>query len=111
MKMTINKYDFAREFHNMNRNNFSKEALYILFDYFDEIDENFDLDVIAICCEYCEATPIEIADMYNIDLPDINGLDENEAYEALFLVVSEWLSFECVFIGSTSDKTIIFQNI
>lgn len=106
MKMTINKYDFAREFHNIGRNNFSKEALYILFDYLDEIDENYDLDVIAICCDYCEATPIEIADMYNIEL---DGLEDD--LDAVIMIVRDWLGCEGVLVGETSNNTIIFQNI
>ena len=111
MKMTVEFYDFQRAFKDMNRNNFSYEGLRVLFDYFNDDDFNdYELDVIGLCCDYCEATPLEIADMYSIDLPNIDELDANEACEALRLVVREFLEYECVLIGETSNNTIVFQN-
>jgi hypothetical protein len=41
--------------------NFSYDAFELLFDYFEDIDPDMELDVIAICCDYSEDTPEDIA--------------------------------------------------
>jgi len=74
---------------------FSYEALNMLFNYFEEFDENMELDVIAICCEYSEMTPEEIASSYN--------LDEDED-------VLEFLDMNTSVIGETSDGSIVFAQ-
>ena len=75
MKTSIDKYTFRDTFKRMNRENqFSYKGLGILFDYFEEYEnstgEEIELDVIAICCEFNEATPEEIAIAYAIDIED-----------------------------------------
>jgi len=64
MKKTINEYDFANEFEAMNRGDqFSWDAKIKLFEhlteYEEETGEELELDVIAICCEYCEYASFE----------------------------------------------------
>lgn len=78
MKITINKNDFAREFEAMNRaDNFSNSALDILFDYYEEIDENMELDVIAICCEWKEYTAEELKNDYGYKLDYTEWLEND----------------------------------
>jgi hypothetical protein len=72
MKTSINKYEFREAFKRMNReNNFSYEGLGILFDYFEQYEqdtgEEIEFDVIAICCEFIEASPDEIRADYGIE--------------------------------------------
>jgi hypothetical protein len=69
MHITINTASqFRNEFHRAGRGGqFSYEALGLLFDLFEDIDPDYDLDVIAICCEFAENMPEAIADMYSID--------------------------------------------
>lgn len=60
MKQTINKSKFMDEFRRMDRvTQFSYNGLSALFDYLEEIDENYELDVIALCCEYSEYSDLE----------------------------------------------------
>ena len=60
MKETINKSQFIDRFRDMNRKeNFSYNGLSALYDYLGDIDENYELDVIAICCEYAEYKDLE----------------------------------------------------
>ena len=55
MKKTIDKSEFVRAFDDYNRsNNFSVAGRESLFDYLEDVDENMELDVIAICCEFTE---------------------------------------------------------
>lgn len=60
MIMRIDSYDFIRAFDDYGRSDqFTEEALETLFEYYEEIDENMELDVIAICCEWAEYESLE----------------------------------------------------
>lgn len=66
MKQTVTKYDFTQAFRDMNRDsNFSYAGLEALFDHLEEIEEccgeEFELDVIGLCGEFCEYDDIEEA--------------------------------------------------
>ena len=84
MKSTIeNASQFRDAFHRAGRGTqFSYEALGMLFDYFEECDPEMELDVIAICCEYCEMTPEQVCASYRTELDDNLELflGENTAY-------------------------------
>ena len=59
MITTINEYDFSTAFHKMGRGKqFSYDGLKSLYYYLEEFSndtgEQIELDVIALCCEYCE---------------------------------------------------------
>ena len=59
MKQSINEYQFRDAFHKMGREEqFSYAGLSALYDYLeqlgDDIGEEIELDVIALCCEYAE---------------------------------------------------------
>ncbi len=67
---TIDIYDFRRAFTDYDRaDQFSYEGLGALFDWLDELsadtDTPYELDVIALCCEFTEYTDLaEIKDIY-----------------------------------------------
>ena len=52
MKMTVYVNDFIDAFKKLRPDNFSHEGLVLLFDYLESLDEEMELDVIAICCEW-----------------------------------------------------------
>jgi len=59
MFIRVNFSTFCDEFHNMGRGNqFSYDALEVLFDYYEQLEEDIgepiEFDVIAICCEWTE---------------------------------------------------------
>lgn len=67
MRITINKSQFRDEFARQGRGNqFSYEALGLLFDYFEDCGLDYELDVIGICCEFVEMSKEEICEGYNI---------------------------------------------
>jgi hypothetical protein len=95
MKQTIHFPDFLDAFHSAGRNTqFSYEGLNLLYEFLDENDPDYELDVIAICCEFSEMTELEIRDSY--------GLDDSES-------ATEYLQKNGFIVGTT-DKTIVFQN-
>jgi hypothetical protein len=106
MKTTVSIYDFRREFEQCRPNNFSYEALGLLFAYFEELEEGtgeeIELDVIAICCEYSEDTVHAIAKYHFIDLNDADP--EADDYEdQCRQIVFDYLSDHTSFVGDTAD--------
>lgn len=66
MYQTVSKSDFRDAFQKMGRkDNFSYNALDALYDYLEETghisenDKGYELDVIALCCEFTEYATLE----------------------------------------------------
>jgi len=100
MKTTVSRYDFERAFVDAGRKDqFSYEALGLLFDYFEsyeeETGEEIELDVIAICCEYSEDTIEDIANNYRIDLVDVDEEDQAD-------FVRNYLEAHTTLVGETA---------
>jgi len=106
MHLTIdNASQFRDEFRAHNRGDqFSYEGLGLLFEYLEEADPQYDLDVIAICCEYSEETPEDIARNYSVDLEDC--MDEEEQ----FCAIRDYLDENTSVVGVTSSGSIIYQQ-
>ena len=77
---TIDLYDFRRAFSDYDRtNNFSHGGLDALFRWLDELSvdtgEPYELDVIALCCEFTEYSDLaEIQETYSST--DIDSIDD-----------------------------------
>jgi hypothetical protein len=104
MKTTVNNSAFIDAFHAHDRyDQFGYEALNLLFDYFESVEEDtgeeIELDVIGICCEYAVADAATIARGYAID---IDGMDEDEAEEA----VLEYLNENTTVVGTCKDGIV-----
>ena len=111
MKTTINLNQFRDAFYRMGRKtNFSYEGLEILFEYLEELEEGTDqeieLDVIALCCDFSEDTPENIGEAYGIPMDDV---DFDNPADVLDCVV-DFLRVQGVFVGITKDGKIVFQN-
>jgi len=81
MYQTISDYDFRNAFHNMGRGEqFSYEGLTILFDALEqyEVDngEPFELDVIALCCDFSELSEKEVRDTYGDMIDEADEVEE-----------------------------------
>lgn len=111
MKTTVSVYDFRQAFHDCGRGNqFSYEALGLLFEYFEEYEESTgeetELDPIAICCEFSEENPLDIAESYGIDLEGVDLEDNDQIIEA----VSDFLQVNTALVGVTKEGTIVYQS-
>lgn len=101
MKTTVSNHDFVEAFRAHGRlDNFSFEALDLLFSYFEEYEEStgeeIELDVVAICCEYNESDADDAIAIYSID---VEGLDDDEKLEA----VRDYLQDNTTLIGETAS--------
>ena len=93
--------DFRRAFYDYGRGEqFSYDALDELFDYYEECDEDMELDVIAICCDWSEYSTSELIESYDDyltyedwrkanDYTDNTDAEENEDYITDFISVIE----------------------
>jgi hypothetical protein len=107
MKTTVSRYDFERAFVDADRKeNFSYEALGLLFAYFEELEEGMgeevELDVIAICCDYTEDTVEGVARNYSIDLNDADPEADDYADQCRQIVFG-YLSDRTSVVGDTAD--------
>lgn len=76
---TIDLYDFRREFERYDRGDrFSDEALEELFNYYDDLGEPYELDVIEICCNWTEFEGLEEYASQYMDESDFEGMDDEE---------------------------------
>mgnify|MGYP001323231893 CR=1 FL=1 len=88
---TLDKYSFIEAFKQSSRKDqFSYEALEALFDYLEEYSDStgepVELDIIATCCEWTEATWKQVADDYNILFDDDMTEDDKISHVYDFLL-------------------------
>jgi hypothetical protein len=105
MHIAVNTaHQFRTEFEACGRaEQFSYEALGLLFDYLEEIAPDYELDVIGLCCDYSEDSPEAIAAANGIDLPD--NEDEIEHRE----IVRDYLENHTSVVGETPSSIIYAQ--
>ena len=103
MKQTINLHQFREGFRIMDRKeNFSYVGLECLFDYLeqleDDIGEELEFDVIALCCDYSEHDLEDLQREYG----DYDGQQWETMEEAI-----EWLEERTTVIPVDDDRVII----
>lgn len=111
MKQTIDLHQFREAFHDMGRKDrFSYDGLRVLFEHLEEYEDStgqeIELDVIALCCEYLEAEPLDIADSYGVDLTEVDPDEADEVEE----VVLDYLNDHTTVCGVTDSGTIVYQQ-
>lgn len=95
-------YQFREAFRSRRRGDqFSYEGLGVLFDYLEQFSEDMgepiELDVVGLCCEYCEFSIKELIESYSIDVEDAVG-DEEE----IRTIVREYLHDNTAVCGEVS---------
>jgi hypothetical protein len=97
MKQTIGFSEFQDAFTSLRPQNFSLQGLGVLWDYLEECEqdcgEEYELDVIALCCDFYEDGWKSIASDYRIELDATE--DEEQQQEQ----VRQYLEDEGVLIG------------
>ena len=109
MKQTVNLHDFCAAFYRMGRKDqFSYEGLEILFNYIEEMEQDIgeetELDVIALCCDYAESTIDDLISDYDIDISDC---DPDDA-EAIGDTVREDIGQNTAVCGVTLTGSIVY---
>lgn len=106
MIQTVSFTDFRDAFRNYDRlDTFSYEGSKGLFDYLEEMEsggEQIELDVVALCCDYCESSYSEVAEDYSID---VEGMNDDELQTA----VLDHLNYNTSVIWSDSNRVLFAQ--
>ena len=108
MKQSVNFSAFVDAFRAYDRyDQFGYQALRVIFDYLEQYEqdcnEELELDVIAICCDYSTDHYKDIADNYRIDLSDADGDEDDEKQ-----IVLDYLNDNTMVLGET-DCEIVYQ--
>lgn len=106
MKITVTESMFINLFREYGRaDNFSREGLIELFDHLENsFDDDFELDVIGICCDFTEDDYSAIAESYDIDLSDCE--DESEEFET----VVDYLQRNTTIVYTDEDAGMILYQ-
>ena len=108
MKQTIGFYEFRNAFESLRPDNFSYEGLSLLWDYFEQFEEDtgeeMELDVIAICCEYSEDEIGDFIKAYDVEVDE--DMSEDEVKEAC----QNEAESNGAFIGFTDKDTIVYAD-
>ena len=104
MKITIDHVGQFRDafWHAGRGSQFSYDALTVLFEYLEEIDADYELDVVALCWEYSEATASELLEMYDIPAGSESG--------DVMAQVLEFLNNETTVLGTTDAGSIVYAD-
>ena len=96
MHISINHASQFRDafFYAGRKDQFSYDGLGLLFDFLEEVDPDYDLDVVELCCTYAESTPEQIAKDCSIDVSD----------------VMEFLERHSTVVGTTAAGTIVYAQ-
>src|SRR5690554_5664952 len=110
MKIIVNESMFKDQFKAYGReDNFSRTGLSALFEYLEDcekdVGEEYELDVIALCCDFSEESYQDIGRNYDIEVSDC------ETEEDIFYTVLDFLENETTVIYSEENTgTILYRN-
>ena len=119
MKTSVNIHSFRDAFRAYDRQDqFSYDGLGALFDYLeqlgDDLGEEIELDVIALCCDFAEYdSATEAASEYGWDFPDSmeeDGEDPEEYAERIEEEALDWLRDQTTVIDGYSGTSVIIQQ-
>ena len=107
MKTTVHFDDFRHAFNSIRPDNFSREGLEQLFDYFESYEkdtgEEIELDVIAICCDFSEDSFENISDLYGIEI-DVEDDEESQKQQVI-----DFLQSEGAYVGDSINGIVYRQ--
>lgn len=110
MKTTVTFSEFCDAFSAAGRNDqFSYEGKRALFNFLEEMEEQtgkeYDLDVIALCCEYVESTIDELIADYDIDVSEAEGDDEE-----IERIVEDFLNDNTMLVGKLDNGSFVYAQ-
>lgn len=109
MKTSVSFSEFCDAFRDMNRNeNFSYEGKKALFYFLEDMEEQtgeeYELDVIALCCEFAESDVAELIADYGIDVSEAE--DDEEKAE----IVEDYLNDHTMVVGKLDNGSFVYAQ-
>lgn len=104
MLARINFHEFQKIMDDTyNGTSFDYDGLQILFDFiegvYEDLEQDYILDRVGLCCEFTQMTFDEVCDYYSIDI-----LDDDKKQSAL-----DYIEYHSILIGHT-DNSVIFHS-
>ena len=110
MKTNVSIYDFRDTIMELRPNNFSYEGLTILYDWFEQYEEDceteVDFDPIGICCEFNESSLDDVMNDYGIDEND--DLVRNCTSAVKADMIKEYLNENTMLCGVTESGNYVY---
>lgn len=107
MKQTIGLSQFTDAFMSIRPKNFTYEGLEVLFrgleEFEEDTNEELELDVIELCCDYVEMHYTEILRQYDIDYDDVED-------DCIDDVITGYLEQKTWVLGKTDIDTYVFRQ-
>ena len=105
MHITITHVSQFRDafFYAGRKDQFSYDGLAVLYEYLEEVNPDYNLDVVELCCEYAESTLDDLINNYSIDE---DGFDEDDKLQA----VIDFINNRSVVLGVTSAGHIVYAQ-
>lgn len=104
---TYDFQDFKREFELYNRkDHFTPEALELIFDYLNQDDSTFNMDVIGFCCEFTEQSCADVLQDYDVYTND--DMDNEELEEAVREYLHDNTSVVGEYVGEYGETVFVF---
>jgi len=106
MIQTVNLHDFRKAFQEIRPNNFSYEGLEVLFNYLEEMEPQYALDVIAVCCDFSECTLDEFFYYHKVDIISDKATNEEKKQ-----AIAQHIEYHGFWFAFTNDgKSIAYEN-
>lgn len=116
MKTSVSFCSFCDAFRTMDRNDqFSYDAKRALFDYLEDLEyqmgTEFELDVIALCCEYAESSIENIINDYSIDVSEADmALDDEDKAYMVKEIVMDYLNNNTMVVAELDNGDVVYQQ-
>lgn len=122
MKITIDARMMKETFERWDRDYYSYSGCEALLEYYDELDENMEFDVIGICCdcsEYGKNVTLSFNDLISdygykytfdewLETADIDGMTEEEQKEEYIEALVEVLNDYTLVLPVSNGNYIVF---
>ena len=112
MIVPVTLYTFREYFRKADRTNFSYQGLEVLFNHHESMEEDmdtqFELDVVALCCDYAEDSPRAIAENYSICLTEGGTVSDDD--EEVKKTVLAYLNDRTMVAGVTEAGDIVYAQ-
>lgn len=119
MQQSINKYEFISQISAIRPDNFTREALGLIFDYLENLEEETGEQIefypLNICLEYTVNTVEGIIKDYRVDVKSMADKLDNDPYitddeyrEYLTREVVEYLGYRTQIVGTLKSGEIVF---
>ena len=109
MIQTLTFQDFVDAFRKAGREDqFSYEALRLIWDWYEETDPQFELDVIGICCDFVEMDTLECMEQYP-DIPSVIEFDGDFDQDEQDMFVKDYLEDRTTYLGGTGEGHVFVQ--